>query len=264
MLDEVFTARRDNKALIDTILKLEDDLLDNKEDLKRVEEFYNSQFTLYKNADDVRREFFDNLAYYEDNSDAMEAYNLIRDIVKYDDNYNYSRIPKLNDAISVINDVKLELLKNKKQDLFELIDGCLEALNDKAKEDEEKLADILNSAKDEFDSKRADIENSSSLLNLGAYEVMIIKVKDKFITQIEEALKPVEEVIAQENVLQSKTEEKKEVEVKPAPLKIRSLNRQVVFDTARLESEEDIDRYLRDVRERLVNALKGNDGVIIK
>ncbi len=264
LLDEVFTARRDNKALIDTILKLEDDLLDNKEDLKRVEEFYNSQFTLYKNADDVRREFFDNLAYYEDNSDAMEAYNLIRDIVKYDDNYNYSRIPKLNDAISVINDVKLELLKNKKQDLFELIDGCLEALNDKAKEDEEKLADILNSAKDEFDSKRADIENSSSLLNLGAYEVMIIKVKDKFITQIEEALKPVEEVIAQENVLQSKTEEKKEVEVKPAPLKIRSLNRQVVFDTARLESEEDIDRYLRDVRERLVNALKGNDGVIIK
>lgn len=264
LLDEVFTARRDNKALIDTILKLEDDLLDNKEDLKRVEEFYNSQFTLYKNADDVRREFFDNLAYYEVNSDAMEAYNLIRDIVKYDDNYNYSRIPKLNDAISVINDVKLELLKNKKQDLFELIDGCLEALNDKAKEDEEKLADILNSAKDEFDSKRADIENSSSLLNLGAYEVMIIKVKDKFITQIEEALKPVEEVIAQENVLQSKTEEKKEVEVKPAPLKIRSLNRQVVFDTARLESEEDIDRYLRDVRERLVNALKGNDGVIIK
>ena len=264
LLDEVFTARRDNKALIDTILKLEDDLLDNKEDLKRVEEFYNSQFTLYKNADDVRREFFDNLAYYEDNSDAMEAYNLIRDIVKYDDNYNYSRIPKLNDAISVINDVKLELLKNKKQDLFELIDGCLEALNDKAKEDEEKLADILNSAKDEFDSKRADIENSSSLLNLGAYEVMIIKVKDKFITQIEEALKPVEEVIAQENVQQSKVEEKKEVEVKPAPLKIRSLNRQVVFDTARLESEEDIDRYLRDVRERLVNALKGNDGVIIK
>ena len=264
LLDEVFTARRDNKALIDTILKLEDDLLDNKEDLKRVEEFYNSQFTLYKNADDVRREFFDNLAYYEDNSDAMEAYNLIRDIVKYDDNYNYSRIPKLNDAISVINDVKLELLKNKKQDLFELIDGCLEALNDKAKEDEEKLADILNSAKDEFDSKRADIENSSSLLNLGAYEVMIIKVKDKYITQIEEALKPVEEVIAQENVQQSKVEEKKEVEVKPAPLKIRSLNRQVVFDTARLESEEDIDRYLRDVRERLVNALKGNDGVIIK
>ena len=264
LLDEVFTARRDNKALIDTILKLEDDLLDNKEDLKRVEEFYNSQFTLYKNADDVRREFFDNLAYYEDNSDAMEAYNLIRDIVKYDDNYNYSRIPKLNDAISVINDVKLELLKNKKQDLFELIDGCLEALNDKAKEDEEKLADILNSAKDEFDSKRADIENSSSLLNLGAYEVMIIKVKDKFITQIEEALKPVEEAIAQENVQQSKVEEKKEVEVKPAPLKIRSLNRQVVFDTARLESEEDIDRYLRDVRERLVNALKGNDGVTIK
>lgn len=264
LLDEVFTARRDNKALIDTILKLEDDLLDNKEDLKRVEEFYNSQFTLYKNADDVRREFFDNLAYYEDNSDAMEAYNLIRDIVKYDDNYNYSRIPKLNDAISVINDVKLELLKNKKQELFELIDGCLEALNDKAKEDEEKLADILNSAKDEFDSKRADIENSSSLLNLGAYEVMIIKVKDKFITQIEEALKPVEEAIAQEDVQQSNIEEKKEVEVKPAPLKIRSLNRQVVFDTARLESEEDIDRYLRDVRERLVNALKGNDGVIIK
>ena len=264
LLDEVFTARRDNKALIDTILKLEDDLLDNKEDLKKVEEFYKSQFTLYKNADEVRREFFDNLAYYEDNSDAMEAYNLIRDIVKYDDNYNYSRIPKLNDAISVINDVKLELLKNKKQELFELIDGCLEALNDKAKEDEEKLADILNSAKDEFDSKRADIENSSSLLNLGAYEVMIIKVKDKFITQIEEALKPVEKAIVQEDVQQSKVEEKKEVEVKPAPLKIRSLNRQVVFDTARLESEEDIDRYLRDVRERLVNALKGNDGVTIK
>lgn len=264
LLDEVFTARRDNKALIDTILKLEDDLLDNKEDLKKVEEFYNSQFTLYKNADEVRREFFDNLAYYEDNSDAMEAYNLISDIVTYKDNYNYSRIPKLNDAISVINDVKLELLKNKKQELFELIDGCLEALNDKAKEDEEKLADILNSAKDEFDSKRADIENSSSLLNLGAYEMMIIKVKDKFITQIEEALKPVEKAIAQEDVQQSKVEEKKEVEVKPAPLKIRSLNRQVVFDTARLESEEDIDRYLRDVRERLVNALKGNDGVIIK
>lgn len=264
LLDEVFTARRDNKALIDTILKLEDDLLDNKEDLKKVEEFYNSQFTLYKNADDVRREFFDNLAYYEDNSDAMEAYNLISDIVTYNDNYNYSRIPKLNDAISVINDVKLELLKNKKQELFELINGCLEALNDKAKDDEEKLADILNSAKDEFDSKKADIENSSSLLNLGAYEVMIIKVKDKFITQIEEALKPKEEAIAQEDVQQSKVEEKKEAEVKPAPLKIRSLNRQVVFDAARLESEEDIDRYLRDVRERLVNALKGNDGVTIK
>ena len=49
-VNKVLLAKDDNIALINTICDLEDDLLDSKDAMRDVENFYKSQINLYNNA----------------------------------------------------------------------------------------------------------------------------------------------------------------------------------------------------------------------
>ena len=50
LVNKVLLAQSDNIALINTICDLEDDLLDSKDDMRAVENFYSSQIKLYDSA----------------------------------------------------------------------------------------------------------------------------------------------------------------------------------------------------------------------
>ena len=94
-VNKVLLAKDDNIALVNTICELEDDLLDSKESMEDVENFYASQIKLYDNASKTRI----NVITYEkdylyDIPVVRDAVDQITDIIKITDNFRYNRIPQ--------------------------------------------------------------------------------------------------------------------------------------------------------------------------
>lgn len=251
LVAEVLKNQNDNVALIDCIINLQDDLLDNKDDMKDVEDFFQTQINLYENASNIFISTQKEKDYYEGNEDVKNAMILIEDIIRYRDNYNYSRIPQLNEAIAVINDAKVELLSVKKTELYSLIDQCLEEVVTKSKENSEKLSGLLNQARISFDNKKKEVNQLNDLFALEAKKQNIINDKDKFISRMEKDLQPIPP-----NPLQ------------PAPggekKKIKEYYRQVIFPTKNIKNEEDIDNYLKELKFKLMNLISDGDEIKLK
>ena len=262
LLDEIFTNRRDNIALIDTINNLEDDLLDNKEDLKQVEEFYKSQYTLFTKADEIYLDASQNIDYYRDSSEAMEAIAQIKEIVEYKDNYNYSRIPLLNDAIADIVEVKLKLLKDKKDEITDFINQCFDAVETKSHEDSEKVANILNQARINFDNKKAEIEKIDDLEKLDSRKQFITRDKDNYLAMMEKALAP--EVKTKDPKKQEKQVKENQSVFMTENSDTKVVHRDIVFESKYLKSEDEIDSYLKNIKAKLMKHMEGKEGIIIR
>ena len=75
LVTDVLTQQKDNIALIDRILKLENDLLDSKEDLQNVEGFFKNQVQIFDAADQMEKDLRNELEYLAAEPEAYEALN---------------------------------------------------------------------------------------------------------------------------------------------------------------------------------------------
>lgn len=247
LVNDVLKNQSDSIALIDSIVNLQDDLLDNKDGMKAVEEFYHSQITLFENADKVLVQTTREIDYYNDDEDVNQAIHLIKEVVRYDDNYNYSRIPQLNGAIATIKNAKNILLESKKQELSSLIDQCFSEIDTKAKEDNTKLAGLLNQARVNFESKKDEISKLNDLITLEAKKQKIFEDTNKYIQSMDKALKPV-----------TATPPKKPTST---TRRVKEYYRQVIFPTKTIKNEADIDLYLDELKTKLMNLISDGDEV---
>ena len=77
-MDKVLSQRKDNIALIDAILKEEDNLFDNKEKMQRVEGFFKNQVQVFDAAVKMEDDLRNDLHYLSKETEANDALNLIR------------------------------------------------------------------------------------------------------------------------------------------------------------------------------------------
>lgn len=252
-VNKVLLAKDDNIALVDAICELGDDLLDSKDAMRDVENFYVSQIKLYDNAFKTRL----NVITYErdylyDIPVVKDAVDQITDIIKITDNFRYNRIPQLNDCISVIEEEKSQVVDSKKKELNNLIDSCMFEVKYKA-DSSVKLKGILDSAKHQFDTKRDEVNRMSDLVALDAKKNTIIKLKDKIIRDMDE-------------VLNQKEVSKHDEPVTPKKRKkqVRELQRTVFFGQAKLSSVADVDHYLANIKNRLLSYINDDEEIEIK
>ena len=164
--------------------------------------------------------------------------------------YDYSLIPELNDLIKEVKEVHDRMLKEKRNDILEIVRQCLEAIHTKAADDEKARA-ISNTADTFYDQKKEKIVETESLALLDGLVPPMLSYKDQVVDRIEAVLKP----------------EPPKPPVGPEPPKppkkefIKAYNRQVVFPTKTLKSEEDIDAYLQNIKKQLEQLMKGCDGI---
>ena len=252
-MNKILLAKDDNITLVNTICDLEDDLLDSKDVMRDVENFYASQIKLYDDASKKRLNVITSERdYLYDIPVVKDAVDQITDIIKITDNFRYNRIPQLNDCISVIEEEKAKVVATKKEELHDLIDACMSEVKYKA-DSNVKLKDVLASAKDQFNTKKDEINRMTGLVALDAKKNTITDLKDKIISDMDK-------------VLNQKEVSKRDEPVTPKKRKkqVRQLQRAVVFSQANLSSAADVERYLANIKNRLLSYINDDEQIKLK
>lgn len=247
LIEDILKCSNDGTALIDKVNELSDDLLDNKDDMADVDNFFKTQKTLFDNATDFINETIKSEEYFEQYPEVKDALNKIRDITTYKDNYSYSQIKDLNGLMSIVNDVKSKLVKEKQDEIEDIIDQCVAALETKANTNLDKLSQFLEQAKEKFATRKEEIKSLDNLVLLSGKESQIWSDKNQFESTMDKALKPVEE----------------EKPVDPKLITKRRY-RNTILQQRKLRSEDDINKYVEELRKTLKDLLADCDELDIE
>ena len=253
LVKKVLLAQNDNIALVDTICDLEDDLLDSKEDMLSVKNFYDTQIKLFDSAVSLKRSVEDDEKDYLMNIPEISgAIDTIKDITKITNNFRYNRIPELNECISIINTERNKVVEDKKQEVIKLIDDCYNEVALKANGDE-KLQSSLDDAKQRFDTEKQETDHINSLVVLDAKKNRIVSLKDEIINKMDSVLNQVTSPITSNTPVQPTSKKK-----------VRELDRRVVFNLASLTSARDVDEYLAKIKNKLLSYINDDEEIKIK
>ena len=250
---KVLWALNDNIALVDTICELEDNLLDSKEEMESVKNFYNIQIKLYDSAVREKNEVMHREKdYLYDIPAVKEAVDRIAAITKITNGFRYDHISDLNECISTIKDERNKVIASKKAEVNDVIDSCMNEAEIKAESDD-RLQNILPEAKKQFNAKKDDVNRLNDLVALDAKINSITNLKDKIISRMD-------------GILDEKTNTSAgpSATAKTKTKKVRQLQRAVVFSQVNLTSAEDIDRYLSKIKNRLLSYINDDEEIQIK
>ncbi|MDY5415083.1 BREX system P-loop protein BrxC [Anaerotignum sp.] len=252
-MDAVLSQRKDNIALIDAILKEEDNLFDHKEKMHRIEEFFKSQVQVFDAAIKMEDDLKNDLGYLSKEVEANEALNQIRliTVVQGEPKSVYRRIPELNGLMDKVREGHGRLLDSKRVELLEMIRQCMEEIHTLS-DGNTNCTDLVRKADAHFDEQKKKISELQCLVLLDGLVSQIWSYKDEICERIEIAKQP------------PKPTPKKQPDTpeKPAPKKvIKTVYRQAAFPAKTLESQEDIDVYIERVRSYLTAMMKDCDGI---
>lgn len=256
LMNDVLSQQKDNIALIDRVIKKEDDLYDNKDDMSKVESFFKNQVILFDSAVKFENDLRNDLDYLAKEEEANQALNQIRLITLVPSNgvkYDYKRIPELNGLMGIVKNAHDKMLEVKREELLEIVRQCLEEIHTVANMDS-KVKNVVESADNFFVQKKERIAETKSLALLDGLIPPMWQYKDSTCERIESLLKPVEP--KQTSIVKETSNGYGEVKKV-----IKAYHRQTIFPTKTLETEADIDAYVETVRSHLKQLMKNCDGI---
>ena len=257
LMDDVLSQKKDNTALLDRLLKKEDDLFDNKEAMgKGIENFFRTQVIVFDQAVKFERMLHDDLERIAENEEAYKALNTIRMIttVQQGSKFNYKRIRELNPLMDIVQAAHDKMLEDKRAEVLETVRQCMEATHTAANGDVK--ADYLIEKSDRYFSQcKEKIAQLKSLALLDAMFLPMCQYKDDTVSNIETVLAP-----EMPKIPSSILKEGNEVQFAKKKV-VRTFNRQVVFQAKTLQNEEDIDEYVEKIRSQLKQLLKNCDEI---
>ena len=251
LIADVLSQQKDNIALIDRVIKKEDDLYDSKEALVKVESFFKNQVTIFDAAAKMEADLRNELDYLSHEPEANTALNQIRMVVFVSGGFDYKKIPMLNGWMATVREGHDRLLKAKREELIGYCQQCMGAIH-QTSNGHPDTREIINRADTFYKQKMDTIANMTSLALLDGLIPPMLQYKDSACEKLENLKRPIEPP-------------KPVTPTKPghaAPKKIiKAYNRSIVFPAKQLETEADVDAYLDKVRDQLKQLLKGCDGI---
>lgn len=243
---DILFQQKDNLALIQRVIDKQNELYDLRDELQNVEGFFKTRVDLFNNAVEYAKDLRDDLNYIAKNAEANQALNQIRLIttIPAAGNFQYERIPQLNDWIAKLKTAHGKMLDDKRAELLEIVRQCLEEIHTLASENPTAKY-ISNAADDYFSEKKNQIAACEKLVLLDGLIPQMWQHKDNVINKIEATIRPPVE--------------------KPAPKieDIKTFYRQNIFPAKVLKSEGEIDSYVEKIRASMKQLLKGHDGIKI-
>lgn len=262
VMKDILAQQKDNQALIDYVIKKEDTIFDLKDKMQKVEGFFKNQAALFDDAVRYEESLRDDLEYIAKDEEANTALNTIRLIttIPNSGSFNYSRIPELNGLLATVRTKHDAMLEQKRQEVAVNADDCLKEIHAEY-EDFPQARNIFLDAETYFKQKKEHLADIKLLNKLNGQMPTMWMKKDDYLNQIE--------------TLRKKEEESKMVREtpaapapSPAPVKkpkktVKPVSRYQMFPKRTIETDEDIDEYVENIRKRMKTLLQDCDGIQI-
>ena len=192
LMDDVLSQKKDNIALLERVLKKEDELFDNKEALNNgIENFFKTQVKVFDQAVQFEKSLNDDRDRIAENEEAHKALNTIRliTLVQNGSKFNYNRIRELNPLMDTVRSAHDKMLEEKRAEVLETVRQCMEATHTAAGGNR-KAAHWIEKSDQYFSQCKEKIAVTKSLALLDAMFLPMCQYKDEVVSNIETILTP--------------------------------------------------------------------------
>lgn len=228
LCSELLAQKNDSIALLKKAVDMQDDFLDNAEDMAEVRTFFRLQRSIFDNAKAVVKSVNREREYFRTEDEALEVIAGIKEILAMPK--PYKRISDLPDMVRTINDVYAKLLAHKREEVAVEIQAAMGEIHQTA---DVKQSDIVQSADNALTEKRGAAENADDLTALDAMKIQISNIRQQYLQRLIVVAKPDADTV--------------------------TMSRNIVCHTVKLQNEKDIDEYLSEIKELLMQKLDGHD-----
>lgn len=228
LCNDLLSNKKDNIALLTKLVSMEDDFLDLNDDLVCVSSFFKNQKIIFDSAAGLLSSLSSEAEYLQAEKEATRALSQIRNIISMQKPYkNIADLPTL---IQKVQNVYAQLMDLKRQEVYSEIQAAMGEIHQAANYSQK---DIITKADDALGAKKKAAADATTLTQLDAMRIQIANIRQQYIKALM-------------------------VEVKPDE-KVATAYRSSLGYTIKLKNEGDIDKYVADIKEKLMELLDGND-----
>ncbi|MDR3264819.1 MAG: hypothetical protein LBT15_02290 [Synergistaceae bacterium] len=242
LMKDILSRQRDNVALLDHVVRKRDELKKSASDMKEVEAFFKTGKGVFDEALKLRRDLQNESDHFTADAEMTGKLDEISAILEHPNPRD--RIGDLGDLTRDLRAARGELLERKKDEAHGLIRECMGDIHTLAGS-RNILRDVVTKADDYFTKKKNEVSAAASLTELGAMTPRILDFRDAECRRIEAIIQPARSG---------------DDSAKP---KAATVRRHEILPARKLQSREDVDRYIDEIREKLYAALESGDGIQI-
>ncbi|MFR6448202.1 MAG: BREX system P-loop protein BrxC [Peptoniphilus grossensis] len=251
LLEYLLQANFDNIALTKRLMESSATLEDMKEEVEDIEYFFQNQVAIFDRAVNLLDKFKIDNEYFVNNEEYNDASNKIRLMVivnPKENKFNYRDIPKLNDLIQIVEENHRELLEKKREEVKEIIRQCMEDIHAKD-EPKDVVKNIIHATDKFYTDKKREIDDTNNLRVIDGFIKGLWEKRDDALRRLEDLNRAEEGKEDGPEVIKHKN--------------IKKVLRENLLPPVRLQSEEEIKRYLKNIEIKLIKILEENDGIEI-
>lgn len=251
LLNQILKQQSDNANFLSSIVKNQDKLLDNQEDLEGIEEFFISQKPVFDSAREELNKLSREEYYFYGNEEMKTSLSTIESILN--SSKPYDQIKKLPELVQIAKAEYSKLLEGKRSNVIMLIDQAISEIEE---------------AKKEMKTPSSGVEQPLEFIK-GLKQVLdkqsTITEMDAAVTQVNNAkettLATIKRIVENQNKAPSVTPNPEPV----APRKkIQTVYRGTLCPKKSINSDADIEAYVDSIRGKLKRLLMDNDGLKIE
>lgn len=228
LCNELLSHKKDNTALLKKMVSMEDDFLNLSEDMADVNAFFKNQKTIFDRATALLNSLSSEKEYLQAEQEATNALAQINAIIHMPK--PYKKIAELPNLMQTVRNIYNQLLELKKQDVISEIQAAMGEIHQTAELDQK---DIVTKADAALTAKKKAVSEAETLTQLDAMKIQIANIRQQYLKALVVVSAPNVDTI--------------------------TASRSSICYSIKLENEADVDKYVADIKKKLMGMIDGHD-----
>lgn len=244
---------RDTATFYAKVRELRNELKAYANNVDEVKNFFGNQRVIYDRALDKLTLFEGNATYVND-EELLETVDTMKKIIRH--NEPYDRIQQLPDLYQSFDNRFVELLKDECKPIKASIEEDHQVVMSELESHPDVTSTIAANVRDQFLSLKSRLESVNNFYEAIAMQTESDRLKVRFMQAIQRELT---EFNAPPDQTETQDESTEIVQIAKFVKKTKTISKMAMLrGTTRIESHEDIDKFLQDLRLKLEAELDGN------